>query len=160
MISADTTLQAEVLRQRAQRAGQGDWAQPALPFLRIYPRGEGLPADLARQYAANPRRHEVAGDDGRHYHLRRLDADGTVLVAEVSTQLVVRPLRNTLLLWLVATGSSLTLLAAEGKRQVLLRRDVEELRSSGKSLMPDGLEKDVTPQEVADLLKFLMGSGK
>jgi putative heme-binding domain-containing protein len=55
------------------------------------------------------------------------------------------------------TGSSLTLLAAEGKRQVLLRRDLEELRSSGKSLMPDGLEKDLSPQDLADLIKFVAG---
>ena len=35
--------------------------------------------------------------DGRHYHLRRVGADGTLLVAEVSGQLVVRPMRNELL---------------------------------------------------------------
>jgi putative membrane-bound dehydrogenase-like protein len=53
------------------------------------------------------------------------------------------------------TGSSLTLLAPEGKRQVLLRRDLEELRSTGKSLMPDGLEKDLTAQDLADLIQFV-----
>jgi len=53
------------------------------------------------------------------------------------------------------SGSSLTLLAPEGKRQVILRKDLEELRSTGKSLMPDGLEKDLRPQDLANLLKYL-----
>jgi putative heme-binding domain-containing protein len=55
------------------------------------------------------------------------------------------------------TGSSVTLLAPEGKRQVILRRELEELRSTGKSMMPDGLEKDISPQAMAHLLRYLIG---
>ena len=54
------------------------------------------------------------------------------------------------------TGGSITLLAAEGKRLVLLRRDLEELRGVGKSLMPDGLEKDLTPQDMANLIRYVI----
>jgi putative heme-binding domain-containing protein len=53
------------------------------------------------------------------------------------------------------TGSSITLLAAEGKRQSLLRNEIETMQSSGKSLMPDGIEKDLSPQDVADLIEFV-----
>ena len=53
------------------------------------------------------------------------------------------------------TGSSITLLAAEGKRQSLLRSEIEGLQSSGKSLMPEGVEKDLRPQDVADLIEFV-----
>jgi len=56
----------------------------------------------------------------------------------------------------VETGSSITLLSAEGQGQTILRSDLEELRSSGKSLMPDGLEQDLTPQDLADLIGFVM----
>jgi len=53
------------------------------------------------------------------------------------------------------TSASVTLLAAEGKRIPLLRDEIDELRASGKSLMPEGLEKDLSVQAVADVLAFL-----
>ncbi|MEE8451116.1 MAG: hypothetical protein V3R99_04345, partial [Thermoguttaceae bacterium] len=53
------------------------------------------------------------------------------------------------------TGSSLTLAMEEGKRQTVLRQDIEELQSSGKSLMPDGLEEELTPQDLSDLIAFV-----
>ena len=36
-----------------------------------------------------------------------------------------------------------------------LRKDLEELTSTGKSLMPEGLEKEVQPQDLADLIAFI-----
>lgn len=53
------------------------------------------------------------------------------------------------------TGSSITLLAAEGKTESILRSEIEELRSTGKSLMPDGLEKDLSHQDLADLIEYV-----
>lgn len=55
------------------------------------------------------------------------------------------------------TGNSITLLAADGKEISLLRSDIEKLASSTKSLMPEGLEKDLPPQDVSDLLAYLSG---
>jgi putative membrane-bound dehydrogenase-like protein len=57
------------------------------------------------------------------------------------------------------TATSVTLRAQEGKEQVLLRTDIDELSSNGKSLMPEGLEKDVGKQQMADLLAYLGGLG-
>lgn len=53
------------------------------------------------------------------------------------------------------TGTSITLRGQEGKEVVLLRSEVEELSGSGKSLMPEGLEKDLTKGDLADLLAYL-----
>lgn len=53
------------------------------------------------------------------------------------------------------SGASLTLQAQEDKRVTLLRTDVEELSSSGKSLMPEGFEKELGPQPIADLIAYL-----
>ncbi len=53
------------------------------------------------------------------------------------------------------TGSSITLLSNEGKRETILRTEIEELRASGKSLMPDGMEKDLSSQDIADLIALL-----
>lgn len=58
------------------------------------------------------------------------------------------------------TRTSVELLDAEGKKQTILRDDVEELASSKKSLMPEGFEKSIPPQGLADLLQFLAQKGK
>ncbi len=52
------------------------------------------------------------------------------------------------------TSTSITLRAAEGKDQVLLRTEIDELQSHGKSLMPDGLEKELSRQDLADVIAF------
>src|SRR5262249_33187720 len=56
------------------------------------------------------------------------------------------------------TSTSITLLGIDGKKNTILRTDLDELFSSGKSAMPEGLEKDVTHQEMADLLAFIRKS--
>src|SRR5262249_50508581 len=53
------------------------------------------------------------------------------------------------------TGTSITLVGVDGKPEVVLRKDIERLTSTGKSLMPEGIEKDVSPEALADLLAFL-----
>lgn len=53
------------------------------------------------------------------------------------------------------TSSSITLRRAEGKEDVVLRSSIDELVSSGRSLMPEGLERDLTPQELADVIAFV-----
>lgn len=53
------------------------------------------------------------------------------------------------------TANSVTLKQAEGKITVLLRTEIETLRSTGVSLMPEGLEKNIPPQAMADLLGFI-----
>jgi putative membrane-bound dehydrogenase-like protein len=55
------------------------------------------------------------------------------------------------------TASSLTLRRGEGQEDVVLRQDIDELKSSGVSLMPEGLEKNITIEGMADLLAFLKG---
>jgi putative heme-binding domain-containing protein len=55
------------------------------------------------------------------------------------------------------SGNSLTLRGPDGKDQVILRKDLEVLRNTGKSLMPEGLEKDISAQELADVIAFVGG---
>ncbi len=44
---------------------------------------------------------------------------------------------------------------AEGKRQVVLRNELDEMRVSGVSLMPEDLVKLLKPQDVADVIAWL-----
>jgi putative membrane-bound dehydrogenase-like protein len=56
------------------------------------------------------------------------------------------------------TGSSITLIAADGNRHDIARDDLDELSSSGKSLMPEGLEKELSHSALADLVAYIRGS--
>ncbi|MAD79378.1 MAG: dehydrogenase [Planctomycetaceae bacterium] len=51
--------------------------------------------------------------------------------------------------------NSITLRRAEAKQDVVLRSNIDELMSTGTSLMPEGLEKDLTRQELADVITFV-----
>ena len=53
------------------------------------------------------------------------------------------------------TASNLTLRAAEAKETSLLRNELDELQSTTKSLMPEGLEKEVTPTDAAALIAYI-----
>jgi putative membrane-bound dehydrogenase-like protein len=53
------------------------------------------------------------------------------------------------------TATSITLKQPEGKVLSLARNDIEEIRSNGVSLMPEGLEKNVSIQDMADLISFI-----
>ena len=53
------------------------------------------------------------------------------------------------------TATSITLVQAENKTETVLRIDIDQLQSTGVSLMPEGLEKVIDPQSMADLLKYL-----
>jgi putative heme-binding domain-containing protein len=52
-------------------------------------------------------------------------------------------------------GSSLMLRRADGETLVIPRDRIEEVRASGASFMPDGIEKVVSVDEMADLIAFL-----
>ena len=54
------------------------------------------------------------------------------------------------------TASSITLIRTTGTRESILRSNIEEIAATGQSLMPPGLEDRITPQEMADLLAFLL----
>jgi putative membrane-bound dehydrogenase-like protein len=53
------------------------------------------------------------------------------------------------------TATTLKLRRAEGIEETILRSEIDVLRSSGRSLMPEGLEQSVSLQEMADLIAFL-----
>lgn len=53
------------------------------------------------------------------------------------------------------SANSITLLRAEAKQDVILRSNIDELVSTGVSLMPEGLEKDLTRQDLADVISFV-----
>ncbi len=63
---------------------------------------------------------------------------------------------------LIASESptSITLKRAENVQETILRQNIDEIIGSGKSLMPEGLEKWIDQQQMADLLAFLLNLKK
>jgi len=57
------------------------------------------------------------------------------------------------------TASSLSLVQSGGVTEKLLRSDLQAVRASQLSLMPEGLEQAMTPQELADLIAWVKNSG-
>ena len=53
------------------------------------------------------------------------------------------------------TAASITMRLPEGKEETILRTDVDELKTNGLSLMPVGFEKNITVEQMADLISFL-----
>jgi putative membrane-bound dehydrogenase-like protein len=54
------------------------------------------------------------------------------------------------------TATSITLRRDKGAEDTILRSRLDELVSTGKSLMPEGLEKQISKQDMAHLLAFLI----
>lgn len=53
------------------------------------------------------------------------------------------------------SAGNLTLRRADGGTDTVLRTEIKSLTSPGISLMPEGLEAAITPQQMADLIEFL-----
>ena len=55
------------------------------------------------------------------------------------------------------TPTSITLRAGNSLEQTILRVDLEKLEISKVSLMPEGLEQAIPPQDMADLIAHIRG---
>lgn len=53
------------------------------------------------------------------------------------------------------TANSITIRMPEGKEETVLRSDVDELKTTGLSLMPVGFEKTISVEQMSDLISFL-----
>jgi signal transduction histidine kinase len=108
-------LHREATRLRAQHARDGRWPAPVntpMP-MQVHEQAATLPAEVAAALASEPQRREITGAEGRHYHLLPLVREGQPpwLLAEVSSQLIVRPMRGELLQWLAGWGLAVVGLA-------------------------------------------------
>jgi putative heme-binding domain-containing protein len=54
------------------------------------------------------------------------------------------------------SSSSITFKRAEGIEETVLRSDIAEIQGTGKSLMPENLEDQLSPQDLADVMGYLL----
>jgi putative heme-binding domain-containing protein len=74
----------------------------------------------------------------------------------------IRTVDSLVLTGMLASESktSIELINSQGKKEVVLREDIEALVASQKSLMPEGFEGQMSRKEMTDLLEFLTSKGK
>ena len=113
--------------------GEGAEVGPNLASVKNRPREQALRDILYPSLAFAPQYHQyvVATTDGR-------------LITGLITS---------------SNASGYTIRRQGGEEVTLLRKDVEELRDTGISLMPEGLLDGLKPQDVADLLEFVRRAG-
>ena len=56
--------------------------------------------------------------------------------------------------------TAIELIDSEAKKHVVQREDIENLKASTKSLMPEGFEKQVKPDDIKNLLEYLTQRGQ
>lgn len=138
--------EGEHQRQAAQ-AGQAAPA-PLRRFISLHADASSFPPDLAAAHAAHPARRELAGEQGRHYHLLRLEKPRPLwLVAEVSEQLEVRPQRAAIL-WNLGLMCGVLLLLSLSLGWWLARDAVRPLARLDQALReaPPGTEPPIALQ--------------
>jgi signal transduction histidine kinase len=157
----EATLTQEAAALQRQRATTGTWGVPRESWIRLYAQPADFPDDLREAFEEEPQRHEFAGTDGRHYHVRALrDAAGDPqawLAAEVSGQLVVRPIRDDILALLATTALILVALALGVAAWLAhrtagpLARLAGEMQRLDPSDPPRGLDRGFRDDEVGVL---------
>jgi signal transduction histidine kinase len=147
-------LKQEAQAQKAFRVTHGRWGPTGTDFIVLHETATTLPPELAQALTLEPYRSEVPGGEGRHYHLLPLEASGRApwLVAEVSQQLIVRPIRGELLAWLTGWGLFVVGLSL-GLGWVLARRvsaPLEALAGRVGQAVPARLPQAVSQGAAAD----------
>jgi len=115
-------------------AGEGTQIGPDLTGMAVHPKEELL------IHILDPSR----SVEGNYKAYRVVTVDGRTLVGLLAAE----------------SKTAVEVVDAEGKRHPLARDDIESLKETDKSLMPEGFEKQATPAEIADLLEFLTQKGK
>ncbi|MGQ7482940.1 hypothetical protein ACTGYX_12000, partial [Streptococcus suis] len=114
-------------------------------FMTIHDSPATFPSDLKATFDAEPWRREIAGTQGRHYHLRPVQPEGAAtpgwLVAEVSQQLVVRPMRSQILALLAWSGLAVVMVAVLAGAWLARRttRPLSRLAALVDEMAPDRL---------------------
>jgi len=77
--------------------------------------------------------------DNNYFNYLVVDHDGTVHTGVIATE----------------TSTSITLRQPEDKRVTIARENIEQIKSTGQSLMPVGLEKTISVDDMSDLISFI-----
>ncbi|WP_158633427.1 PVC-type heme-binding CxxCH protein [Tautonia sociabilis] len=131
------------------KAGRAVFSKSCAPCHRLEGEGFDVGPDLASLSDRSPEALLVAIlDPNRAVEAKYASYTAATVDGRVVTGLIAEE-----------TSNAVALLRQGGERDVLLRSEIEEIAGSGKSLMPEGLEQDISAQELAHLIAFLRELG-
>jgi signal transduction histidine kinase len=158
----DQFFRHQLMDEEKRQLQQPQLATPLSAAMQIFHSPKDFPADLQQQFEPNTKRTEYSGLEGRHYHIRPFIhpsvKEPVWLVAEVSQQLVVRPIRDEMfLLYGITTLLMLFLAAALGF--ALARRATRPLTQLAELVQKDqfspGFSKVFPANEIGVLAEAL-----
>ena len=112
----DQFFRHQLMDEEKRQLQQPQLVAPLSAAMQIFHSPKDFPADLQQQFEPTTKRTEYSGLEGRHYHIRSFSHPSVEepiwLVAEVSSQLVVRPIRDEMFLLYGISTLMMVLLAA------------------------------------------------
>lgn len=117
-----------------RHSGEGEEIGPDLTGMAVHPKEELL------VHILDPNRSVEA--NFRMYNVQTID--GLVLSGMLGSE----------------SKTAIELIDTQGKKKTVLREDIEDFASSRSSLMPEGFEKEISQDQMHDLLAFLTDRGK
>ena len=138
--------------QRGGDAVRGErvFRQECMACHRVGKLGHRIGADLTSAPNRDPRALLTHVLDPNRYVLPRYE---TYLVVDTNGRTYTGMIAS-------QSATSVVLKSRENKTETILRKNIEELSSTGKSLMPEGFEKKIDQQAMADLLTFLQSASQ
>lgn len=140
----------------------GNWPSPRNANMQLHYTKATFPDDFRVLAIEEPGRVEFSGDNGRHYHLYTFPQyDNTYLVAEVSRDLLVRPIRGGVIQFLSVSAFVVTLFACLiawmiGRRTTRPLKELAELVGGvAPELMPKNFARQFPNNEVGILARAL-----
>lgn len=152
--------EANYINQYYEQNGQ--FPAPRQSLFTIHTSPDTLPSDFREIYLEEPQRKEFAGADERHYHLLTVETEPQyILVAEISDILVVRPLREGIMIFLaICSGIMLVIAGAFGywtaaRTTRPLTRLAELIGGSKPETLPRHFAQDYPKNEIGILASSL-----
>ncbi|MDB6124344.1 MAG: putative rane-bound dehydrogenase [Pedosphaera sp.] len=109
-------------------------------------------------FAVGPNLAVLADKPPGDFILAILDPNAVVEPRFVSYNIETKDERSLSGIVSAETATTLTLVLAGGLQEKILRSDVTEIKATGLSLMPEGFEQAMNPQDMADLIAYLKTS--
>jgi len=113
----------------------------------------GLGHDVGPDLAA------LAGKDADYFVKNIIDPNAIIEPRFVNYTVILKDKRVTAGVIKSETATNLVLAVGAGVTETVARGDVADIRASKVSMMPEGLEAAITPQQMADLVAYLKSAG-
>jgi signal transduction histidine kinase len=125
----------------------GQWPTPRKSTMQLHFSTDSLPDEIRQHLLDAPERKEFYGQQGRHYHLHMMNTKPQVmLLAEVSQDLLVRPIRDGVLQFLLLSALIITSIACM-IAWLVSRHTIRPLQQL--ATLVDGVAVEIIPKKFA-----------